>query len=110
MQILLWNYHDDDFPAAPFPIELTVTGLPSASTRGLLENFRIDSGHSNSFAAWSQMGSPQTPSAEQYEKLQAAGQLQLVNSPAWILIEKGAARLSFSLPRPAVSLVRLRWQ
>jgi xylan 1,4-beta-xylosidase len=110
IQILLWNYLDEDLPAAPFPIGLTVTGLPSASTRGLLEHFRIDSSHSNSFAAWSQMGSPQTPSAEQYEKLQAAGQLQLVDSPAWIFIERGAAHLSFSLPRQAVSLVRLRWQ
>ncbi len=110
IQILLWNYLDEDLPAAPFPIGLTVTGLPSASTRGLLEHFRIDSSHSNSFAAWSQMDSPQTLSAEQYEKLQAAGQLQLVDSPAWIFIERGAAHLSFSLPRQAVSLVRLRWQ
>src|SRR5690349_5176452 len=74
IEILLWNYHDEDVPVSASLIELTVTGLTSASTRGLLEHFRIDSSHSNSFAAWSQMGSPQSPSPEQQEKLQAAGQ------------------------------------
>ncbi|HKW32213.1 MAG TPA: hypothetical protein VJN92_04360 [Candidatus Acidoferrum sp.] len=108
--ILLWNYHDDELPAPASPIDLTITGLPSVATHGLLEHFRIDASHGNSFTAWNQMGSPQTPSPEQYEKLQAAGQLQLLDSPAWIPIEKGRAHLSFTLPRQAVSLVRIRWE
>ncbi|HEX8836991.1 MAG TPA: hypothetical protein VF748_08650 [Candidatus Acidoferrum sp.] len=108
--ILLWNYHDEDLPAPASPIDLTITGLPSTATSGLLEHFRIDARHSNSFAAWSQMGSPQSPSPEQYEKLEAAGQLQLLDSPAWAPIEKGAAHLRFTLPRQAVSLVRIRWE
>jgi len=89
---------------------LTITGLPSASTSGLLEHFRVDSSHSNSFAAWNQIGSLQSPSPEQYEKLQTAGELQLLDSPAWIRIEKGTAHLTFTLPRQAVSLVRIRWE
>jgi xylan 1,4-beta-xylosidase len=108
--ILLWNYHDDDLPASPSPVDLTIAGLAATTTRGLLEHFRTDSNHSNSFATWKRMGSPQTPSAEQYEELLAAGQLQVLDSPAWIPVEKGAAHLSFTLPRQAVSLVRLRWQ
>lgn len=107
--ILLWNYDDEDLPAPAAPIDLTITGLPPAATRGLLEHFRIDSAHSNSFAAWNQMGSPQTPSLEQYEKLQAAGQLQVLDSPKWIPTEKGTALVSLILPRHAASLVRLRW-
>lgn len=107
--ILLWNYDDEDLPAPAAPIDLTITGLPRAATRGLLEQFRIDSAHSNSFAAWNQMGSPQTPSLEQYEKLQAAGQLQVLDSPKWIPTEKGTALVSLILPRHAASLVRLRW-
>jgi xylan 1,4-beta-xylosidase len=110
IEILLWNYHDEDLPVPPTPIDLTVTGLPSSAARGVLEHFRVDSDHSNSFAAWKQMGSPRALAPEQYEKLQAAGQLQLLESPGWVPIEKGSARLSFSLPRQAVSLVRLRWQ
>jgi xylan 1,4-beta-xylosidase len=108
--IFLWNYHDEDLPAPASPIDLTVFGLPETSSRGLLEHFRIDPSHSNSFAAWNRMGSPQTPSSEQYEELQAAGQLQLLGSPAWIGIGNGSAHLSFTLPRHAVSLVRLRWE
>jgi xylan 1,4-beta-xylosidase len=110
IEILLWNYHDEDLPAAPSPVDLTITGLPSAASRALLEHFRIDSDHSNSFAVWNRMGSPRTPSPDQYEKLQSAGQLQLLDSPAWIPIDNGSAHLSFALPRQAVSLLRLRWQ
>lgn len=107
--ILLWNYYDEDLPAPAAPIDLTITGLPPAATRGLLEHFRIDGAHSNSFAAWNQMGSPQTPKLEQYENLQAAGQLQVLDSPKWIPTEKGTVLVSFILPRQAASLVRLRW-
>lgn len=108
--ILLWNYHDEDLPVPASPIDLTITGLPATATRGLLEHFRIDSTHSNSFSAWKRMQSPQTPSKEQFEELQAAGQLQLLDSPAWVPIERGSAHVAFTLPRQAVSLVRLRWE
>ena len=108
--ILLWNYHDDDLPAPASSVELAISGLPPASTRALLEHFRVDASHSNSFAAWNQMASPQTPSPEQYKKIEAAGQLQLLDSPVWIQIEKGSAHLSFPLPRQAVSLLRLQLQ
>jgi xylan 1,4-beta-xylosidase len=55
------------------------------------------------------MGSPQSPSPEQQERLEAAGQLQLLNSPAWKSIEQGTAILEFSLPRQGLSLVRISW-
>jgi xylan 1,4-beta-xylosidase len=107
--ILIWNYHDDDLPSEAAPVDLTITGLPKNATRGLLEQFRIDSSHSNAFAAWKEMRSPQSPSPVQYEQLENAGQLQLLNSPAWTRIEKGSVRLQFALPRQAVSLVRIAW-
>ncbi len=110
MEVLLWNYHDDDFPADVSPIDLIISGLPATASQGLLEHFRVDSDHSNSFALWNRMGSPQPPSAEQYEKLQSAGQLQLLDSPVWIPIEHGHAHLNFPMPRQAVSLVRIQWQ
>jgi xylan 1,4-beta-xylosidase len=109
VQILIWNYHDDDLSSEAAPVDLTITGLPKNATRGLLEQFRIDSSHSNAFAAWKEMGSPQSPSPAQYEQLENAGQLQLLNSPAWTRIEKGSVRLQFALPRQAVSLVRIAW-
>ncbi|HYL85024.1 MAG TPA: beta-xylosidase [Candidatus Angelobacter sp.] len=109
VEIMIWNYHDEDvdFPAAP--IDLSITGLPDSAHLALVEHFRIDAHHSNAFTAWKQMKSPQSPSPEQYEELQTAGQLQLLCSPAWIPIERGGARLHFILPRQALSLVRITW-
>jgi xylan 1,4-beta-xylosidase len=109
IQILIWNYHDDDLPASSAPIDLTIEGLPPDATRALGEHFRIDAHHSNSFTAWKEMGSPQSPSPAQYEQLQDAGQLQLLTSPAWISLDRGAARLQFALPRQGLSLLRIAW-
>jgi xylan 1,4-beta-xylosidase len=109
IEILIWNYHDDDVSVPAAPIDLVVSGLPAEAKRGLLEHFRVDSGHSNAFAAWKEMGSPQSPSASEYERLQASGQLQLLNSPAWIAIQQSAVHLQFTLPRQGLSLVRLAW-
>ncbi len=109
VQILIWNYHDDDVPAQAAPIDLTIEGLPPDAKRALSEHFRIDAQHSNAFTAWKNMGSPQSPSPVQYEQLQNAGQLQLLNSPAWISLNQGAAHLQFALPRQGMSLIRIAW-
>ena len=109
IQILIWNYHDDDVPAPAAPIDLTIEGLPPDAKRALSEHFRIDAQHSNAFTAWKNMGSPQSPSPVQYEQLQGAGQLQLLNSPAWISLDHGAAHLQFALPRQGLSLIRIAW-
>jgi xylan 1,4-beta-xylosidase len=109
IQILIWNYHDEELPAAAAPIDLTIEGLPPGAKRALSEHFRIDAHHSNSFTTWKEMGSPQSPSSVQYQQLQDAGQLQLLTSPAWIAIAGGAARLHFELPRQGLSLLRIAW-
>jgi xylan 1,4-beta-xylosidase len=110
IEVLIWNYHDDDLPSDVTPIDLVVSGLPTKVGRGLLEHFRIDASHSNSFAAWKEMGSPQSPTEGQYEQLQRAGQLQMLASPAWTLITQGTAHLQFALPRQGLSLVRMSWE
>jgi xylan 1,4-beta-xylosidase len=45
----------------------------------------------------------------QYDEMQAAGQLQLLNSPSWEPVKNGATGMHFSLPRQGVSLIRLAW-
>jgi len=109
IEVLVWNYHDDDVPAADAPIELTVDGLPASVTRVLLDHFQLDSQHSNAFTAWKKMGSPNSLSPDQREQLEKAGQLQLTSSPEWIPIENHAVHLRFPLPRQAVALFRLAW-
>ena len=109
IDILVWNYHDDDVPFPATSINLSITGLPSDVRRGLLEHFRVDSEHSNAFTAWKEMGSPQSPSESEYKRLEVAGQLQLLNSPIWVEMPRGSIELHFALPRQGLSLLRLSW-
>jgi xylan 1,4-beta-xylosidase len=109
VEILVWNYHDDDLPFPAAPIELTITGLPTNTKRALVEHFRVDSDHSNAFTAWKEMGSPQSPNEHESERLQSAGQLQLLSSPAWVEMQQGSIKLQFTLPRQGLSLLRLSW-
>jgi len=108
-EILIWNYNDDDVPVRDATIDLVVSGLPVNAKRALLEHFRIDSTHSNAFAVWKEMGSPAAPSAEEYRRLDNAGQLQPLDSPRWTTIQEGAIRLQVILPRQGLSLLRLAW-
>jgi len=110
IEILIWNYHDADLPADAAKIDLSVGGLPANVSQALLEHFRIDSHHSNAFMAWKEMGSPQSPTSQQYEQLEAAAQLQLFASPSFIPIDHGATHLQFILPRQGLSLLRINWQ
>ncbi|HWG18400.1 MAG TPA: hypothetical protein VN678_11095, partial [Acidobacteriaceae bacterium] len=64
---------------------------------------------SNAYTAWKTMGSPQTPTPEQYTQLQDAGQLQLLTSPEWLNVKDGAVTISTDLPRQATSLLHLEW-
>ena len=108
--IMLWNYHDDDIPAAASAVSVTLRGLPSSVHRALLQHFRIDATHSNSYTAWQGMGSPQHPTAEQYASLQNSGQLETLTSPVWVDVqEDGEIIIPFSLPRQAVSLLLVTW-
>jgi xylan 1,4-beta-xylosidase len=109
IEILVWNYHDDDLPFPAASIDLLVTGLPTSVKRALLQHFRVDSAHSNAFTAWRKMGSPQSLSPNEYESLESAGQLQLLTSPAWTTIQEGTVELHFTLPRQGLSLLRLAW-
>jgi xylan 1,4-beta-xylosidase len=110
VEVLIWNYHDDDLPAAPAAIDLTITGLPETAIRGRLLHFRVDDDYSNAFTAWKKMGAPQTPTAAQFEQLRNAGQLQLLASPQGIAIQKGGVHVQFALPRQGLSLLVVVWQ
>jgi xylan 1,4-beta-xylosidase len=107
VSVLVWNYHDDDLPAAPSEVEVIVEGLPGGRT--LLHHYRVDAEHSNSYEVWKKMGSPQQPTPEQYQRLERGGQLQLLGSPEWLRVTNGRVTLKFSLPRHGVSLLRLTW-
>ncbi|AEU36345.1 GH39 family glycosyl hydrolase [Granulicella mallensis] len=107
--ILLWNYQDDDLPAADAPTSVTVHGIPADVHRVLLQHDRIDATHSNAYTTWKAMGSPQQPTPAQYAQLKAAGQLQSLTSPEWLDVTSGSVMIPLTLPRQALSLLRLSW-
>jgi xylan 1,4-beta-xylosidase len=105
--VLVWNYHDDDVPRPPAAVDLSIEAVPAEDVT--VTHYRVDERHSNSYAAWKRMGSPQPPTAAQIAELQKAGQLQELAAPSRNRVEQGTVRLSFELPAQAVSLVRLTW-
>ncbi|MGH9584194.1 MAG: GH39 family glycosyl hydrolase, partial [Bryobacteraceae bacterium] len=109
VSVLIWNYQDNDVSGPTAQIDLHLSGLPQNAKRVLLRHYRIDRNHSNAYTVWKRMGSPQSPSAAQYKKLEAAGQLQLLGSPRWIDERAGSAEVKFSLPLEGLSLVQLSW-
>lgn len=109
VSVLAWNYHEDDLTAPGAATRLIVTGLPATAHRVLLKHYRIDQDHSNAYTVWRQMGSPQKPTAEQYARLEASGQLELLESPRWVAAQGGQVEVSFDLPRQAVSLLQVSW-
>jgi xylan 1,4-beta-xylosidase len=107
--VLAWNYSDEDAAAPAAPVEVVVEGLPPVTARVLLKHYRIDERHSNAYTVWKELGSPQNPTAEQTARLEATGQLQLLESPRWLWTTKGAVRMEFTLPRQGLSLLQLSW-
>jgi xylan 1,4-beta-xylosidase len=107
--VLIWNYHDGDIPVPSALVDLVVRGLPENAPRASVEHFRVDADHSDSYTEWKRMGSPQSLSSTEYQRLEHAGQLQLLGSPSWVSVDNGEVHLHFTLPRQGLSLVRISW-
>ena len=105
--VLLWNYHDDDLPASAAEVAVSIDGM--AAGRPTLTHYRVDAEHSNSYEVWKKMGSPQPPAAAQYAQLERAGQLQIMAAPERIAVKNGRLELAVTLPRQAVSLLRVTY-
>ncbi|MGA9717069.1 MAG: beta-xylosidase, partial [Acidobacteriaceae bacterium] len=107
VDVLLWNYHDADVPAAPANVALQVRGLPTTQVKE--ETFLMDASHSNAYAVWQRMGSPAKPTAAQQQELVRAGKLERVTAPHPLAVKDGAASVQMLLARQGVALVRLQW-
>ncbi|WP_339628636.1 beta-xylosidase [uncultured Maribacter sp.] len=108
LSVMVWNYHDkNDLDVAPENVKINISNILTG--KALLTHYRIDQEFSNSYTVWKEMGSPQNPSKEQIEKLEKAGQLQLLNSPQWVNIKEGRTVLEISLPRQGISFLNFKW-
>jgi xylan 1,4-beta-xylosidase len=110
INVMIWNYHDDDLSVPDAKINLVVAGMPSGVRRALVRHYRVDTHHSNSYTEWKAMGSPPKPTPEQYARLERAGQLQTLGLPSWSAVENGQVQIDFDLPRQGVSLLQLSWE
>ena len=107
VEVLVWNYHDDDLPAPPAAIAMTIDGLP-AGTPTIMQ-YRVDDRHSNAYEVWKGMGSPQSPTAAQRVTLEKAGQLQNVGSATRQRVDEGRLTFNLSLPRQGVALFTIMY-
>lgn len=107
VSILLWHYHDDDARGPDASITVEVSGLPHGAKPVSVSHFRMDEHHSNAHRLWQEMGEPQAISGEAYARLERAGHLQTFEPTRAVPALDGAVRLSCSLPRQGVSLLRL---
>ncbi len=106
--VMVWNYHDDDEKLDEVAhVTVQLQNLPAKSVT--LTEYRIDSSHSNSFAVWKQMGSPQAPTAEQISELEKAGQLHTIGQVQKLAARSGKSTVQLSLPRQGVSLLKMDW-
>ncbi|QHW00054.1 GH39 family glycosyl hydrolase [Spirosoma endbachense] len=105
--VMVWNYHDDNVPAADAPVSVRLKGLPNKKVT--LHHYRIDKEFSNSYEVWKKMGSPKNPTTEQVAELEATGQLKELSAPESVPVTSGEATLNFALPRQGVSLLKLSW-
>jgi xylan 1,4-beta-xylosidase len=105
VSVLVWNYHDDDLPAAAAAIDLTMDGIPDG--RPTLTHYRVDGEHGNAYDAWKKLGSPQPPTPAQQAQLERAGRLGTLRAPERVRVADGRLRLTFDLPRQGVSLLTI---
>ncbi|WP_165228779.1 GH39 family glycosyl hydrolase [Aquisphaera insulae] len=107
LAVLLWHYHDDDVPGPEADITVDLTGLPRGEGAALIHHYRIDADHGNAYEAWKRMGSPAPLTADQTAALERASALALAESPTRRAYSRRALKLRLSLPRQAVSLLRI---
>lgn len=105
VDVLIWNYHDDDLASDPAQVQLAVGNLSTKKIQA--EIFRMDTDHGNSFTAWKEMGSPQKPTLAQQEQLEQSSRLEATSEK--VAMTHSTATLDFPLPRQGVYLVRLKW-
>jgi len=103
--VLLWNYYDDDIQGIGSPVKLSIQGFNGS--KATVSHYRIDNEHSNSYAVWKKMGSPQNPTPEQYQMLEKSGQLEFLSKPKTVRIRNGELTINMQLARQAVSLIKL---
>lgn len=109
LDVMVWNYREEEAGEPARKTAVEISGLPETLKTINLEMFQMDGEHSNSYAAWQRMGSPQSPTTKQYAELESSGKLQRVGPALAVHIEKGKGSVMLDLPVEGVALLRVTW-
>jgi len=109
LDLLLWNYREDDSQRQSRESTIAIIGLPKSLHQAKLTTYVIDENHSNSYAAWKKMGSPQSPTEEQYKQLETAGKLGERNGPNFVKVENGICEFPLQFTPQSLMLLRFDW-
>ncbi len=107
VSVMSWNYADDDLPGPATATRIVLQHIPAKKVK--VVEYRIDEDHSNAYTAWKKIGSPQSVTAAQYRDLEQAGQLQRLYPPKTMDVRDGTLTMTITLPRQAVSLLRIEF-
>lgn len=110
LYVFVWHYHDDNLDLPDANVSLAIRGVPATlsalSGSVNLTHYRIDNDHSNSYALWQAMGSPQNLSAQQYSDLVQKGKLETLSMQQGPnTASDGSWSLNFTMPIRATSLL-----
>ena len=107
VDILLWNYHDEDVATADTSVEVTIANLPGQSIH--VKRYLVDSSNGNAYTAWLTMHSPEHLTPEQLNSLRVLAVLATPEIRNESKAAKSPLHLSLKLPRQAVTLYKLSW-
>ena len=105
--VLVWHQTDAWWEEGNATVSLTIEGLPFSGP-AVVHHWRIDGAHSNAYAEWQRLGSPEDPSPAQLDRLRARQGVELYGPPTSHQVEPdGTARLHFELPLFGISLLEV---
>ena len=106
LQFMAVNHNSLFHPIKSESVSVEVTGLPDKASSTLPADIeRIDKTHANALECWKNMGSPESLSAQQIEKLQASSELTRESFHADAC--GGTASFSFEIPPMGIALITL---
>jgi xylan 1,4-beta-xylosidase len=110
IQVLVWNgtldqRKQDGDPLLGRKIALKIAGVSARRYRR--EHLRVDLEHSNLARRWIALGSPDWPDLAGWKRLREGESLEALEPAQTLEAGRGDLSLSFDLPMPAVSLIRL---
>lgn len=104
INIMVWNYHDDDVVKTPASVLISLNGLNK--NKYSYASYRIDQTNNNSFEQWKSMGRPQAVNQKQYAALEKAGTLKISGKPIKIKVKHGKIEQHIDMPGQGVCLMQ----